>query len=795
MKAFYLKSMLVPCLVFLLQAASAQTYTYTWRYYRPGNTGIQGDYNESIWIDADNNPYITGYQPFAEDGGFAKFIKSENRWVNFSNVDYPVIGNPQNVGSSRISDIVQDATGKLWMGNWTGILSFNPAIGASSIQRYDNTNTVFPGGRATDVDVAPDGSLWSSVLSVTWGAGGLVRYQPQTNTWTFWGNGDNSNGWPRYAVSCDNVSVQRKKNGGYLVWIHSDAIGKMIVFDSDTQLFTELPNNGRKGDIYNLPGKTCTDAQGNLFALRFANPGEPFSLDARDVSGRWNTVPPPYTGATNDIWAFRAFGKRKILLVDGLSRTWYFNGRTWNNMGIWREGGFTYEAIMDSNNDIWVCGNGGAAIRDHITGNWQRYRVTNTCQFDYFNNDISINPNNDSVYVTANAGPGIGGMTIYDGVRWTCFNNSTYGLGYEWPFLNDNCQALTYRSSNGNVVVSPYWSYGIHEWNGTNFTELLKYTAAEKLCEDSYGRIWSIGEYYDLRYYDGSTWTKVPILAWGANIEKDLTRPGTVWACANGQVVRTDGSYRFARVISDFRELNPQSDVFTTVAAGYNNTAWVGTTGGLIKLNTDDGTYQIYTPKNSNIPGKQITPYIVSPDNRVWFTNFDGYATTNIGLYSFDGTNFVYFPVQQGGLPHAQIADMEIKIISGGYELWMSCMSMAVAVLKVEYTTPVAQHQDINTENSIAASNTLHLSIAPNPVSGTSVIQFQHTKSEMTNISIYNADGRHVKTISNAVLSAGAHTFYWDGRNNAGTILPNGIYYCVATAANSVKKIKVALIH
>lgn len=62
---------------------------YSWRYYRPGNTGIQGDYNYALWIDPQGNPYIGGYNPFFGEGGFAKFIPNENRWVNHSNVDYP----------------------------------------------------------------------------------------------------------------------------------------------------------------------------------------------------------------------------------------------------------------------------------------------------------------------------------------------------------------------------------------------------------------------------------------------------------------------------------------------------------------------------------------------------------------------------------------------------------------------------------------------------------------------------------------------------------------------------------
>ncbi len=30
-------------------------------------------------------------------------------------------------------------------------------------------------------------------------------------------------------------------------------------------------------------------------------------------------------------------------------------------------------------------------------------------------------------------------------------------------------------------------------------------------------------------------------MGWGANIRKDPTRPGTVWACSGYQVLRTDG--------------------------------------------------------------------------------------------------------------------------------------------------------------------------------------------------------------------------------------------------------------
>lgn len=757
MKKFYTYAPIF-IFLFLLQNAAAQNATYSWRYYRTGNTGIQGDYNEAVWIDSNGDPYIAGYNPFFEEGGFAKFLRAKNKWINYSNIDYPVIGNPQNVGSSRISEIVPDASAKLWMANWTGILSFDPLIGASSLQRFDTSNSLHPGGRTVDIDIAPDGSVWATVISVSWGNGGLVKYDPKTNQWKYWSNGG------------EHLSIQPKTNGGYLVWI--DIGISMVVYNSDTKRFTQLPNTGKKDEIVGLPGKDCVDDKGNLWAFRTTSAGNPNALDYRDINGVWHKVPIAYPYVTDDIWTFKALGDKQALLVDGKSETWLYNSLTnrWENKGIWREGGFTDDIDMDKNGNIWICGIGGAAVRNKTTGFWQRYRVTNTSQFDYFNNDLTLDVDHNYVYAGANAGPGIGGMTRFDGQRWFGFNQATYGLGEDWPFPNDNCQALTYRPSNGHVVVSPYAIYGIHEWDGTQFKVLQSTGGAERLCEDSYGRVWSIGEYFDLRYYNGSAWTTVPILGWGANIERDLSRPGTVWACANGQVVRTDGNYRFAKVPADFKELNSLSDVFTTVAADTGDIAWIGSTAGLIRVNAKNGSYQFFSPENSLIPGEMITPYIASPDGRVWFTNFGSYQTSQIGLCWFDGKKFGVFPVQRGGLPHAQIDDMEIRLIPGGYELWMCCMSQGIAVLKVK--TQLPSPKIYARVNNVQKEKVFNVSIYPNPVKNGSInIKIQNANASSTLLSVYDVNGRLYysekinsnrvslnKTISIANLRAGVYT-------------------------------------
>ena len=669
-------------LLFVTAGASAQSSTYSWRYYRPTNTGIQGDYCDALFVGANGDPWIGGYDPGFEEGGLAQFVQAENRWVNVSNVDYPVIGHPNDTGTSRVSEIVADAQGNLWMGTGRGALKFNPSVGPSSLVKYDPSNSLLPGGWTTGVELAPDGSLWFSAYATVWGGGGLRRLDPASNTWSAYAGYGNG-----------SVAVQPKPGGGYFVWSVQISTGQIARFDSTTQAWTNFTQTTNAP--WSLPGKACTDAQGNTWMYRLTGPSSALQvLDCRRPDGTWINPPLPSLPAVNPpVWALRAFGNLQALLVDGNSDTWRFNGTSWANMGQWRTGAYTEDVGIDSAGNIWVCGTGGAAKRDVATGAWQRYRVTNTSQYDFFNNNLSIDPASGTLYACANAGPGYGGMEIFDGVRWTGVNNAHYGLGIPWPFPTDNSQSVCVCPSLGSGVfaVNPMFN-GLRQYDGSNWTTLLANGTSKGLVEDSLGRLWSVGEYFDLRYHDGATWTTVPIACWGSNIQRDLDRPGTVWACANCEVVRTDGVYRFSRQNTQLPGLNPQSDVLTTVAAGRNGVAWVGSTNGVHRLDAETGSVQHFPPGTAWLQGGvQIEPRAVTPDGRLWFTDFGSGGNPSAGLGWFDGANFGLFPgptpsgaPQWGGLPHAQVYAVQVRVIPGGYELWLSCPSRGLAVLTVE---------------------------------------------------------------------------------------------------------------
>lgn len=669
----------------------------SWRYYRPSNTGIQGDLNEAIHIGPDDDPWIGGYDPGFEEGGVAKFLQAENRWINVSNVDYPVIGHPDLTGTSRVSDIVADADGRLWMATWRGALRMDPALGGDSIVNYASESTALANGHASDLDIAPDGTLWFALLGFGGSQGGIMRHSPSTGAWTYWTGGavpEGGDNWPAEVFSVRHVSVQPKPGGGYVVWGESENSTSIVSFDSTAHAWTLHPFAFTPGALAALPGKDSTDDSGNTWMTRFAGfggGGVPlYSLDYRAPSGEWTAPPqPPPSIASPPIAAYRAFGDRQALLVDGDSHVRRFDGNAWQDLGVWREGSINSDVNIDSKGNVWASGLGGAAKRTAATGTWQRYRITNTSQYDSFNSDLAIDAASGAVHACANAGGGVGGMTRFDGERWQGFNVAEYGLGVPWPFPADNCQQVEYAQSRAAVVANPT-HFGLHAWDGVTWSDLQSpRDASNGIVEDSLQRLWSWSPAAQLEYLSGGTWIQVPsVAALGNNLERDPDRSGTVWASGWGEVIRTDGVYRYSRDYTQFPELDPQSDGFTTVAPAGDGIAWLGSTQGLFRIDAESGAYT-YRTSLDGISAMFATPHVVTPDGRLWYSVADPFGTGPHGLVWYDGTHAGIYSAprngepQWGGLPHAQINALKVKEVAGGYELWMICASRGIAVLFV----------------------------------------------------------------------------------------------------------------
>mgnify|MGYP005844160949 CR=1 FL=1 len=81
----------------------------------------------------------------------------------------------------------------------------------------------------------------------------------------------------------------------------------------------------------------------------------------------------------------------------------------------------------------------------------------------------------------------------------------------------------------------------------------------------------------------------------------------------------------------------------------------------------------------------------------------------------------------------------------------------------------------------------------PNPFNGTTTISFELPRPSEVSVEIYDAAGRRVRTLLNKTLQAGAHTLYWDGRDDQG-VCPSGLYFVKLTSASFSQVIKMTLL-
>ncbi len=752
------KQLLSVLFIFVICSASSQITNTSWRFYRPGNTGIQGDMATSLWIDSNGNPYIAANTGNWGEGGFAQFNTLQNKWINYSNVDLPILGGFDD-GDIQILDIVSDASGTLWMAKMSGGLRFNPTIGASSISSFNNSNSQLT-GPSYDVDVAPDGTVWFANQQ-------LVRYNPSTQIWTTFGPANM------------RLSVQPKPNGSYLVWSADTYNGIVMRYDSTTNSVSSYtPTNA--GEIAGLPGKDCLDASGNFWALRLSSNGAFETLEYQQPNGNWVHPTHPYGDEVSFyIDAFKAYGNGQAVLVTTTCEVWHFDGNSWHNYGNWRSGSNTTAVDIDANGNVWVCGLQGAAKRDAISGLWQRYRTTNTSQIDYFVEDLTQGENG-TIWMTGNAGTGVGGIQKFDGSNWIGFNPYTYGLGYDFPFDADNTTAIAYRPSSNSIVFSPT-SHGIHQWDGVSYSTLeSEFYTSKGLVEDAVGKLWNLGEYYHYKLYNGTLnqWTTFPIVGWGSKITKDPNEADAVWVTTDYEIVRTNGTNTFT-----FNENAIPGSVagVSGFAAEPNGVFWtavlipsLSSSSSIIRFNSNTGQYQSWSPGvNWPFPTENVRPLTVTPDGRVWMQYDDEYPSTVAGILAFDGTTVTDFPSSPGGvpnwnvLPNSTIKDVEVVPLIDGYELWMSCLGRGVAVLKVTTST---LSSDFHTSNTISS-----LGVFPNPASDTVSFVFPNQLSGQVTSTVFDVTGRLVAQFGCNIDAN--HSIQWDILGNDGVKLATGMYF------------------
>jgi hypothetical protein len=65
----------------------------------------------------------------------------------------------------------------------------------------------------------------------------------------------------------------------------------------------------------------------------------------------------------------------------------------------------------------------------------------------------------------------------------------------------------------------------------------------------------------------------------------------------------------------------------------------------------------------------------------------------------------------------------------------------------------------------------------PNPFNPSTQIAFSVKEVGEVQLSVYNINGQVVRTLVSGQMNPGHHTITWNGRDNAGNVVPSGLYF------------------
>ena len=82
----------------------------------------------------------------------------------------------------------------------------------------------------------------------------------------------------------------------------------------------------------------------------------------------------------------------------------------------------------------------------------------------------------------------------------------------------------------------------------------------------------------------------------------------------------------------------------------------------------------------------------------------------------------------------------------------------------------------------------------PNPFNPTTAINFSIPEFSMVSISIYNVNGQKVKSLIKSIMGPGYHQVKWNGSDDSGVSVSNGIYFYIMESSNFVEKRKMIFI-
>jgi hypothetical protein len=91
-------------------------------------------------------------------------------------------------------------------------------------------------------------------------------------------------------------------------------------------------------------------------------------------------------------------------------------------------------------------------------------------------------------------------------------------------------------------------------------------------------------------------------------------------------------------------------------------------------------------------------------------------------------------------------------------------------------------------EVEITQTNIQELTVSPNPLSTETEITFVLKNGGIIELEIYDVTGKRIKKLKEGIVSRGIHRMKWDGKDEVGNEVRNGVYFLKVVANKKEKR-------
>ena len=186
------------------------------------------------------------------------------------------------------------------------------------------------------------------------------------------------------------------------------------------------------------------------------------------------------------------------------------------------------------------------------------------------------------------------------------------------------------------------------------------------------------------------------------------------------------------------------------------NNVWIGTTGGLVKLNKTTGEKTFFNKSNSGLPSNSVSSIAIDGLGNKWIGTY--------GLAKFDGTTWTVYTTSNSGLPDNTVNS--IAIDSSGNK-WIGLNRNGLSVFKEGGVVSVKEIPSKNIPKEFILFQNY-----PNPFNPVTNINFSLPAKSFVSLKVFDLIGREVATFVSQEKSAGTYQVTFNASR-----LPSGIYF------------------